>query len=467
MNETRYNLLFVGMCALAAGLGGFLFGYDTAVINGANSALQEYFQLHPGRDDGWIGMATAAAILGCIPGALAAGFISDRIGRKKVLVVSAVLFSVSAVWSAFPGTFTLFIVARFVGGVGIGFASMVCPVYIAEIAPPAWRGRFGTLFQLGIVLGIFVTLFINNMIQGMGSHAWNVAIGWRWMIGSEVVPAGLFLLLLIPIVESPKWLIQSGAVEKARAILERIGGEHYAEGEIEAVQEALRMEEGRFSELFHRSYRRPLVIAVLIMFASQLSGINAIMYYSTEIFRAATGSNDAAYASSVWIGLVNFLATFAAIALIDRLGRRPLLLFGNAVQALALGVVGYLFFTAANSAYWLLGFVIVYTAAFAMAMGPIPWILCSEIFPAKLRGRAMSVATFCIWVGCYAVSQTFPMLLSAVGAHATFWIYGGFSALTLGFVFLLVPETRGKSLEQIEAEWRGEKCNRDTQPGST
>jgi len=454
MQEQKINYPFLGLCAFAAGLGGFLFGYDTAVINGANTYLQQFFALDKDTDAFWIGLATSSAIIGCIPGSLSAGFVSDKIGRKKVLFLSAILFFVSAIWSAFPQNFTVFIIARFIGGLGIGFASMVCPVYIAEIATPSWRGRLGSLFQFGIVLGIFSTLFINKMILS-DDVTWNATQGWRWMIGSEVFPATLFMLMLIPIVESPKWLIQSGAVERARGILKRIGGDSYAEKEIDAVTEAVGMEEGKFSELFHTQFRKPLIIAIVIMIASQLSGINAIMYYSTEIFKDATGDINAAYTCSVWIGLVNLLATFIAITCVDKFGRKPLLLVGNTIQVLALGSVGYLFYIKSTNTDLLLGCVILYIAAFAMAMGPIPWILCSEIFPARVRGRAMSIATFSIWVGCYAVSQTFPMLLSTVGPCITFWIYAFCSALTLVFVRMVIPETKGKSLEDIEKGWLG------------
>lgn len=457
MQEQKINYPFLGLCAFTAGLGGFLFGYDTAVINGANTYLEQFFALDKDADAFWIGLVTSSAIIGCIPGALSAGFVSDKIGRKKVLFLSAILFFVSAIWSAFPQNFTVFIIARFIGGLGIGFASMVCPVYIAEIATPSWRGRLGSLFQFGIVLGIFSTLFINKMIL-TDDVTWNVTRSWRWMIGSEVIPATLFMLMLIPIVESPKWLIQSGSVERARGILRRIGGDSYAEKEIGAVTEAVGLEDGKFSELFHAQFRKPLLIAVVIMIASQLSGINAIMYYSTEIFKDATGDINAAYTCSVWIGLVNLLATFIAITCVDKFGRKPLLLIGNTIQVLALGSVGYLFFIKSTNAYLLLGFVILYIAAFAMAMGPIPWILCSEIFPARVRGRAMSIATFSIWVGCYAVSQTFPMLLSTVGPCITFCIYAFCSALTLVFVRMVIPETKGKSLEDIEKDWLG-RCH--------
>jgi len=449
----RINLTFVLFCAAVTGIGGFLFGYDTAVINGANTFLQTNFQLDPERDAMMIGLATAAAIIGCIPGAMSAGFISDRLGRRRVLFLCAVLYAVSGLLSAIPQTFAQFVAARILSGVAIGVSSMICPVYIAEIAPPAWRGRLGTLFQLGIVLGIFVTLFINGKIQSLGDASWNVQLGWRWMLAAEAVPAILFIVLLVPIPESPKWLLQAGREREARAILDRIGGDDYAETEVALVRDVLAQEEGTFRELFTRDYRLPLMIALVLMVGSQFSGINVIMYYSTEIFKNATGNAEAAFHCSVYIGLVNLLATFVAIGLVDLAGRRPLLVVGNLIQVIGLVTVGYLYKNHPHSPL-LLWFVIVYTAAFAMAMGPLPWVVCSEIFPAKLRGRAMSVATFCIWSGCLVVAQTFPYLLKTIGPAPTFWLYAACSALTLLFVLFWLPETKGRSLEEIERSWR-------------
>lgn len=276
---------------------------------------------------------------------------------------------------------------------------MICPVYIAEIAPAQWRGRLGSLFQLGIVTGIFLTLFVNQWIQKCGDADWNAAWGWRWMLGTEVALAVMFLALLFAVPESPRWLIQAGRETEARRILERVGGVEHAVAEIAAVEEVLRRETGSFGELFSRRYRLPLLIAFVLMVGAQFSGINSVMYYSTEIFRNATGNTNAAFASSVWIGLINFLATFGAILFVDKAGRKPLLLIGNAVQIVALVTVGIIFANTPHSPA-LLWFVLLHIAAFAMAMGPLPWIVCSEIFPAKLRGRAMSISAFLIWAAC-------------------------------------------------------------------
>ena len=436
------------MVALVAILGGFLFGYDTVVINGANQFLKTHFLLSPSQE----GLAGSSAIFGCIPGALVAGFLSDRFGRRKVLFFCAILFALSGLLSAVPRTFTEFFWARFASGLSIGVSSMICPVYIAEMAPPLWRGRLGSLFQLGIVSGIFISLFVNASIQRMGDDLWNAASGWRWMFGTEVVPAIFLLAVLFPARESPRWLIQMNQEDDARAILGKMGGPAYADSEIAAVREVLSQEGGSMLELLsHARFRRPLIIAALLMAFSQFSGINAIMYYSTEIFTTAHVGVKDAFAASTVVGLVNLLFTFVAIALVDKAGRRPLLLVGLAAQVIALGCAGWMFHVNAGGP-GLLAAIVAFIAAFAMALGPIPWILCSEIFPARIRGRAMSVATFVIWVSCWLVAWSFPMLDNSkqVGPAVTFWIYALCSALGLAFVVTMVPETKGKTLEEIE-----------------
>jgi len=438
------------LVSLVAGFGGFLFGYDTAVINGANQYLRAYFQLTPFQE----GLAGASAILGCIPGAMGAGFLGDRIGRRRVLFLSAILYGVSALWSAVPSTFEEFLIARFIGGLGIGASSMVCPVYIAELAPAARRGRLGSLFQLGIVLGIFLTLFVNALIQGAGDEVWNTQSGWRWMLGAEILPSLVFLGLLVFAPESPRWLLAAGREVEARALLEKLVGPAHAEKEVRAVRASLAQETGRFSDLLSGRLRTPLLIAVVLMAVSQFSGINAIMYYSTKIFSSAGVGVRDAFGASVIVGLVNLVFTLVAIALVDRAGRRPLLLAGLALQVVALSCVGILFHAGVSGPGLLAG-VLVFIAAFAVALGPIPWIVCSEIFPTKLRGRAMSVATFVIWTSCYVVAQTFPMLNDhpAIGPGNTFFVYAAASLGGLIFVALMLPETKGRTLEQLETLW--------------
>ena len=443
----RFVLFVAGVTAI----GGFLFGYDTAVINGSNS----YLRLHMNLNSAQEGAAGASAILGCIPGAMFAGFLSDRFGRKKLLFLCALLYAVSGILSALPRTFEEFLAARFISGLGIGASSLICPVFIAEIAPEKQRGRLGSLFQLGIVTGIFLTLFINKIIQGMGDEAWNIAFGWRWMLGMEAIPAVVFMLLLFTVPESPRWLMQKGREEEARWILERVGGTEHAQQELASIRAAMNEEEGRFAELFTRAYFRPLLIAMLLMTFSQFCGINAIIYYSTKIFASAGAVRNAAFASSVWIGLVNLLFTFVAIALVDKAGRRPLLLVGTAAQTAALALVGWMFHSLQNGTMLLIC-IVGFIAAFAMSTGPMSWLICSEIFPNKVRGRAMSVATFVIWTSCFIVAQTFPMLNDSprIGPAMTFWAYAAVSLLSFVFVYSMIPETKGRTLEEIEHLWK-------------
>jgi SP family arabinose:H+ symporter-like MFS transporter len=464
MSDSRASALrFVLFASGVTAIGGFLFGYDTAVINGANSYIKELWDLKPA----WEGTATASMLLGCIPGAMFAGFLSDRFGRKRLLFLCAILYAVSGVLSAFPPTAGWFLAVRFLGGLGIGASSMVCPVYIAEIAPEEWRGRLGTLFQLAIVVGIFLTLFVNMLVHGLGDEAWNTAIGWRWMLGLEAVPAVAFLFLLFAVPESPRWLAQQGREAEAEEVLRRAGGAEHAQRQMGEIRAALAEEVGRFSELLTGPFRRPLLIAVLLMAFSQLCGINAIIYYSTRIFAAAGAGKEvgaaelkaAAFTSTVWIGLVNLAFTLVAIGLIDRAGRRPLLILGSAVQTAALAMVGWMYHTHPNGfspeeAFWLLVCVVTFTAAFAMSTGPIGWLLCSEIFPNRVRGRAMSVAAMTVWITDYIVTWSFPKLNDEwVGPAGTFWIYGGVSLLALLFVLAAVPETKGRTLEEIERSW--------------
>ena len=447
--SARTGLL--GLVTLVTALGGFLFGYDTAVINGANQYLKAHFGLTPTQE----GLAGASAILGCIPGAMLAGLFSDRLGRRKVLFGCAILYAISGLLSAFPRTFPEFLLARGISGLGIGASSMICPVYIAELAPAEKRGRLGSLFQMGIVVGIFLTLFLNAQIQGLGDETWNAETGWRWMLAAEVVPALLLVALLFVTPESPRWLIQVGREDAARMILVDLVGAKQAQREIEAVREVLQQEEGGFGELLSARGRRPLLVAIVLMAVSQLSGINAVMYYSTKIFATAGEGVKDAFTASIIIGMVNVAFTFVALAMVDRAGRRPLLVAGLSTQIVALAAAGWMFHTA-QGGLALLAVILLFIAAFAMALGPVSWIVCSEIFPARVRGRAMSLATFVIWSTCYLVAQTFPMLndAPAVGPAKTFWIYGVFSLLGLLFVLARMPETKGKTLEEIERTWR-------------
>lgn len=443
------NFGYILLISLVAAFGGFLFGYDTAVVAGAIGFLTKQFNL-TAELTGW---AASSLLVGCMAGALLGGPMGDRFGRKPSLIFCAALFALSSVASALPNALGPFAWARFAGGVAIGAASMLSPLYIAEIAPEKIRGTLVALYQLAIVAGILVVFFVNLQIQRLGDEAWNVQVGWRWMFASLALPSVIFGVCMAVVPESPRWLMKMGRRGEARRVLERVGGTESAEREIVQIESALREEQGRWGELFTTGYRRALLIGILLAVFGQFSGINSIMYYAPEIFKAAGSGTDSAFVQTVIVGAVNVVFTFVAIWLVDRAGRKPLLIAGTLVQVVALVLVGVMF-QRGQSGVGVLVCILGFVAAFAVAMGPIPWIVNSEIFPTKLRGRAMSVAIFCLWLADWIVTQTFPMLRESIGPARTFWVYAFCSLLSTAFVLVMVPETKGRTLEEIEASWR-------------
>jgi MFS transporter, SP family, arabinose:H+ symporter len=447
--RTSFNLRYVVLISVVAACGGFLFGYDTAVVSGAIGFLKDHFHLSA-ELTGW---AASSLLIGCMFGAIAGGPMGDRFGRKPSLIFCAALFALSSLASALPNSLAQFAWARFAGGMAIGAASMLSPLYIAEIAPEKIRGTLVALYQLAIVVGILVVFFVNLQIQRLGGEAWNRTTGWRWMFASLALPSVLFGFCMALVPESPRWLMKVGRRDQAQRVLERVGGPEAAAREIRQIEQALQEEEGHWSELFTTGYRRALFIGILLAVFGQFSGINSIMYYAPEIFKAAGAGTDSAFSQTVIVGAFNLAFTFVAVWLVDRAGRKPLLIVGTAVQVLSLASVGIMFQTG-QSGTLVLASILVFVAAFAVAMGPIPWIVNSEIFPTKLRGRAMSVAIFCLWLADWIVTQTFPMLRESVGPAWTFWVYAFCSLLSTLFVLVMVPETKGRTLEEIEASWR-------------
>ena len=447
--KSSVNFGYLLLICLVAALGGFLFGYDTAVVSGAIGFLTRHFKLTADLT-GW---AASSLIVGCMAGAALGGPLGDRFGRKPSLIVCAALFALSSVASALPQSLAAFAWARFAGGLAIGAASMLSPLYIAEIAPEKIRGTLVALYQLAIVTGILVVFFVNLQVQRLGDDAWNTSIGWRWMFASLAAPSILFAVCLLAVPESPRWLMKSGRSELARRILERVGGAESARREVAQIEAALRQEQGQWSELFTTGYRRALLVGTLLAVFSQFSGINAIMYYAPEIFKAAGARTDSAFLQTVIVGAVNFVFTFVALWLVDKAGRKPLLVAGTLVQFVSLSLVGFLFQRGRSDMLMLVS-ILGFTAAFAAAMGPVSWIVNSEIFPTKLRARAMSVSIFCLWAADWVVTQTFPMLRESIGPAITFWVYAVFSLLSTLFVIAFVPETRGRTLEEIESTWR-------------
>ncbi len=449
---------YVFLLSMIAALGGLLFGYDTAVISGAIGFLRAHFDLGPAET----GFAASSALVGCVCGAAIAGSFSDRFGRKRALLLAAVLFAVSAVWSAIPETLTEFNIARIIGGVGVGMASLLSPLYIAEIAPAGVRGRLVSFNQFAIVSGILIVYFVNYFIAGRGNEEWNIAQGWRWMFGSEALPAVLFFGFLLFIPESPRWLVKQGDPGQALGILTKLSGAHRAEEELRSIEQAIAAEGSKTSELLKPGMRRALIIGVVLAVLQQITGINVFMYYAPEIFKQLGAGTDIALLQTVVVGAFNVAFTIVAIRKVDRLGRKPLLIIGAAGMGLCLSGLGLAAYYA-TTAIWVLLFVVGYIACFALSMGPVVWVVLSEIYPTRIRGRAMGIATLLLWSANFLVSQTFPVInehpwLVNTFHHAfPFWLYAFFCAVTIAVVALLVPETKGKSLEEIERLWRREK----------
>ena len=451
------SMIYLTLIVLVATLGGLLFGYDTAVISGAIGFMQEDF----GMSAAMKGWAASSALVGCVIGVAMAGEINDRLGRRTTLIVAAVLFLVSAVGSAIPRNLTEFIIYRIIGGLGVGAASMTSPMYIAEISPARLRGRMVSLNQFAIIFGMLVVYFVNYFIAAGGDAEWNVTTGWRWMFGSEAIPAVLLLVLLFFVPESPRWLSKQGHREKARRIFARVDGEAYADREMAEIESALKQESGSLTQLFSPSMRIVLIIGVSLAVLQQVTGINVFLYYAPEIFKSVAGTDvDIALLQTIIVGAVNLLFTVVAIWTVDKVGRKPLMIIGSTGMGLSLVAIGL----AANFELvggWLLIFMLGYIACFALAVGPVTWVILSEIFPMKIRGRAMAIAALSLWVANFIVSQTFPMmdenpvLVEAFNHGFPFYLYAAFCVVLVAVMVKLVPETKGKTLEEIEQHWAG------------
>lgn len=443
------SLKYVYQYTIVAAVGGLLFGYDTAVVAGAIGFIRDKFALSPAMT-GW---AASCALIGCVVGAMFAGMLSDRFGRKKVLMMSALAFTISSIGILLPFGLTNFIVFRIIGGLGIGLISILAPMYISEIAPADIRGRLVSIYQLGIVIGILLIYFVNAAIAGMYDEAWNIETGWRWMFGSGVIPSLIFTGLLFIVPESPRWLARQGRWEQAGTILTKVNSEENARLELAAIREALGLRQGSFGDLLKPGLRTALIIGVLLAVFSQVTGINVIMYYAPEIFKATGDGSDSALLQTILVGGINVLMTIVAIRYVDRLGRKALLIIGATGMAVCLGLIGLAFYLNMQEGYWVLIGILLYISFFAISLGPLTFVVVAEIFPNAIRGRAMSVAIFFLWISVFLVSQTFPMLLESIGEAYTFWIYGILSALALAFILKMVPETKGKTLEEIEKLW--------------
>lgn len=452
----KQNKNYILYIALSAAIGGLLFGYDTAVISGAIGNLTEYFSLTP-IETGW---AISSAIIGCLLGASVSNYISDRLGRKVAMLITAVLFISSAVGTAFPNSFTMFVLFRMVGGVGIGIASMVVPMYIAEIAPPKRRGALVGNYQLAIVIGIVLVYFVNYFIALQGDAEWNLTTGWRWMFFSEIFPSLLFLVFLFQIPESPRWLIQKEKSEEALAVLEKLNTPEEAIVIQNEIQNSIPITtENQWIYFANPNYKKALLIGIGLSVLQQLTGINAILYYAPEIFKRLGSSADVSLLETSVLGVVNLIFTLLAIRFVDKMGRKPLLYVGSIGMSVALAAVG-LFIYYEETGNWILPFLLLFMASFSISWGPIVWVLLSEIFPVKIRSLALAISVFIQWLANFAVTQTFPSLVENewlklyFNGAFPFYLFSIVCLFSLFFVWKKIPETKNKSLEQMDSLWQ-------------
>jgi SP family sugar porter-like MFS transporter len=458
-DQATFNKAYIWFVSLAAALGGLLFGYDWVVIGGAKPFYEKFFHLTSPAAIGW---AMSSALIGCLLGAVASGALSDRFGRKRLLILAAMIFTVSSLGTGMANSFPVFLAWRVFGGVAIGLASNLSPMYIAEIAPSGIRGQLVSLNQLTIVIGVLAAQVANWRIArpvppGMSDidilNSWNGQMGWRWMFGVTAVPSLLFLLVVLAVPESPRWLAKYGQAQRARAILERVGGAAFAALEIENIEQTLANDVARvdFRELLEPKMVRILWLGIFLAVFQQWCGINVVFNYAQEVFAAAGYQVSDILFNIVVTGAVMFIFTFIAIRTVDRLGRRPLMLAGAAGLAITYLLLGTSYYLKLGG--WpVLALVVIAVACYSFSLAPITWVILSEIFPNRIRGAAMAVAVFSLWTGCFVLTYTFPFLNSGLGAAGTFWLYCAICVIGYVVIRLKLPETKDKTLEQIERE---------------
>lgn len=456
----KFNKAYILGISMVSAMGGLLFGYDWVVIGGAKPFYERFFEITSAANlQAW---AMSCALVGCIVGAVLSGVISDAFGRKRPLLVSALLFLIASVGTGFAMSYSTFVIFRVIGGIGIGLASALSPMYIAEVAPSHWRGRLVSLNQMNIVIGILAAQLINLLIadkvpdgasDAFIQSSWNGQVGWRWMFFACGVPAIAFFVLTFLVPESPRWLMKAGKSEKAFPTLKRIGGEEYAREEMTNIQATLNnvSEKVDFKTLFKPAYSVILLLGVFLAVFQQWCGINTVFNYAEEIFTAAGyGVSDTLF-NIVITGSVNLIFTLVAIFTVDKWGRKKLMVFGSIGLSIVYIVLGSAFYFGLKGIPVLV-LVVTAIAIYAMSLAPIVWVILSEIFPNRVRGAAMALATFALWVACFILTYTFPLLNKSLGAAGTFWLY---AAICLGgfiFILLKLPETKGKSLEEIEKQ---------------
>ena len=438
--DTDKNQLLI--FSTAAALGGLLFGFDTGVISGAIHFIKIEFNLNAYQE----GFAVSNLMIACVIGALLAGPIADWTGRKKVLILCAVLFTVSAILSALPRSFTELVIARFIGGMGVGMASVVSPMYIAEISPAKIRGRLVALNQLAIVVGILLSYLSNWLLVDTGIN------NWRYMLVAEILPAITFLVGLFFIPESPRWLTKEGLEKEALDVLNVVAGAANSDHELQEVKKSLAEKSTSLKELLHPSLRRVLIVGILFSLFAHITGIDTIIYYGPIIFLESGFKTDSALLASVMIGITNLIFTFVGMAMVDKAGRKFLLLVGLAGMGISMTLVGLCMQSDMISAKWTLLWIMTYIASFAMSIGVVIWVYLSEIYPTRVRGQALSVATMVLWLGNVILTQLFPVMMERFGG-GTFYIFSFICLLAFIFTWTMVKETKGVSLEEIEEMW--------------
>lgn len=445
-----YNKGFIYFICLVSAMGGLLFGYDWVVIGGAKIFYEQFFGI--AGDPAMQGLAMSIALAGCLIGALTSGMLADKLGRKPLLLLSALIFILTAYGTGAFSNFQYFLLARFGGGIAIGIASGLSPMYIAEVAPASIRGKLVSLNQLTIVIGILAAQIVNWLLVS-DDTAWNVAMSWRWMFWSAAFPALAFLVLAAFIPESPRWLAMKGRRERATQILTRIGGNTYAQSELSSLQNDMenKQKQGGLSLLFSKPYRRVLTLGIIVAMFQQWCGTNVIFNYAQEVFQSAGYDVDNTFINIVVTGIANLVFTFVAIYTVDRLGRRALMLLGAGGLAGIYLILGTCYYFEVSGIFMVV-LVVAAIACYAMTLGPVTWVLLSEIFPNKVRGVAVATGTFALWVASFILTYTFPFLNKALGTAGTFWIYTAICAAGLVFFLFRMPETKGKSLEQLEKE---------------
>ncbi|HEY7305041.1 MAG TPA: sugar porter family MFS transporter [Bryobacteraceae bacterium] len=443
--KTSINIRYVIFLAATAALGGLLFGFDIAIITGAGPFLTETFHLN----DLSLGWAFSSLLFGCVLGSAIAGRLTDFYGRKKILLLVAVLFAVTSLATGLAPSFSAFIVARFVGGLAVGGASILSPMYVAEVSPPSLRGRLGTLYQMSIVTGILTSYAINYLLRGVGSG------NWRWMFMTGVVPSLLFFALLLSVPETPRYLFMAGREQQAFAILERIAGRESAEFEASEIRASLSNKRRAWRELFGPGIRRAVLVGFCLAILVHVSGINTIIDYAPAILKSAGWKIDAALFSTVIIGFTNFAFTFVSFWAIDRYGRKPLYIIGSLGMTAALVMLLSAVLLGRFQSTAILAYILAYLAFFSSCIGPVFWTLVAEIFPNDLRGTAMIVPVLTQWVANAAVVLFFPVAFNQLGKAVTFAFLAAMSLVQAVFTWFFVPETKNKPLEEIEEYWKG------------